>query len=181
MPRLIKYRREDPSASSLDWVEDAFVHVADDEPVGSDMHDLIVSFPRFQSDGAAWLAEGRKVGVRLKPDEPVELLADVLPHLAVIALEFPKFRDGRGYSAAALLRARYGYTGEIRAVGEVLRDQASCLVRCGFDAFEPSDGSTLDAWVRSAFRFRHVYQAAEDQRSPARKTFEHVEAPETSE
>jgi uncharacterized protein (DUF934 family) len=127
------------------------------------------------------LAERRKVGVRLNPDEPVEQLADVLPHLAVVALEFPKFRDGRGYSSAALLRDRYGYAGEIRAVGEVLRDQASCLIRCGFDAFELSDGSTLDAWARSAFRFRHVYQAAEDQRSPAGQTFGHVETPETSE
>jgi uncharacterized protein (DUF934 family) len=181
MPRLIKRRREDPSASSRDWIEDAFVHVADDEPIASDMHNLIVSLRRFQSDGTAWLSEGRKVGVRLKPDEPVEQLAGALPHLAVIALEFPTFRDGRGYSSAALLRARYGYTGEIRAVGEVLRDQAFCLIRCGFDAFEPSDGSTPDAWARSAFRFRHVYQAAEDQRSAARKIFVHAETPETSE
>jgi uncharacterized protein (DUF934 family) len=181
MRKLIKYRRADPSANSMDWGEDPFVHVADDQPLGSDTRDLIVSFRRFQSEGAAWLADRRKVGVRLKPDEPVEQLADVLPHLAVIALEFPTFRDGRGYSTAASLRDSYGYTGEIRAVGEVLRDQAFCLIRCGFDAFEPSDGSRLDAWARSAFRFRHVYQAAEDQRFPARKTFEHVEAPETSE
>jgi len=159
MSKLIKRRREDPAANALQWVEDAFLHIADDQPIGSDVRDLIVSFHRFQSDGAALLAEGRKLGVRLKPEEPVEQLADALSQLPVVVLEFPKFRDGRGYSSAVLLRDRYGYTGEIRAVGEVLRDQAAYLIRCGFDAFEPSDGSTLQDWSRYAFRSRHVYHA----------------------
>ena len=97
----------------------------------------------------------------------MEGLAYDLPRLSLVALTFPKFRDGRAYSAAALLRERYGFTGEVRAVGDVLREQAHFMVRCGFDAFEPSDGSTPEQWARSAFRFHHVYQAAADDRAPA--------------
>lgn len=160
MPRLIKLHREGPATCHLDWAEDPFVHLADDEQPDPDRGAVIISLVRFQSDGAGWLADGLRIGLRLKPDEPVEQLAQALPQLALVAVDFPKFRDGRGYSAAALLRDRYAYTGELRAVGEVRRDQATFLVRCGFDAFEPSDGSTPDIWARAAFRFRHVYQAA---------------------
>jgi uncharacterized protein (DUF934 family) len=105
--------------------------------------------------------------VRLEPDEAVEDLAGDLQRLALVALAFPKFRDGRPYSAAALLRERYGFKGEIRAVGEVLRDQADFMIRCGFDAYEPADGSTPEDWNRAEHRFRHVYQAAADDLSPA--------------
>ncbi|MGI8839217.1 MAG: DUF934 domain-containing protein, partial [Caulobacteraceae bacterium] len=83
------------------------------------------------------------------------------------ALEFSKFRDGRPYSAARLLRERLAYAGEVRAVGDVLVEQAGFLVRCGFDAFAPADGATAAQWTRAASRFRHVYQRAADQRAPA--------------
>ena len=163
MPKLIS--REGPTAFAE--AADTYRRLADDEEPAADARDLLVSFTRFQADGDRWLAEGRRVGVRLKPDEPVEGLAYDLPRLAVVALDFPKFRDGRPFSAAALLRERYGYTGEIRAVGEVLRDLAKDMVRCGFDAFEPSDGATPEQWAASALRFRHVYQSAPDRRPPA--------------
>ena len=139
----------------------------DEERLPLTLRDLLVSFARFQADGDRWLTEGRRVGVVLSPAEPVEGLAYDLPRIALVALDFPKFRDGRAFSAAALLRERYGYAGEIRAVGDVLRDLAKDMVRCGFDAFEPSDGSTPEQWAASAFRFRHVYQGAPDQRPPA--------------
>ena len=105
--------------------------------------------------------------MQLQPDEAVEGLAYDLPRLALVALTFPKFRDGRAYSAAALLRERYGFAGEVRAVGEVLREQAHFMVRCGFDAFQPSDGSTPEQWARTAFRYHHVYQVAADDRAAA--------------
>ena len=162
MPKLIS--REGPTAFTE--AVDTFAHLADDEAPAVE-GDLIVSFARFQADGDRWLAGGRRVGVRLKPDEAVEGLAYDLPRIAVVALDFPKFRDGRPLSAAALLRARYGYAGEIRAVGDVLRDLAKDMVRCGFDTFEPADGSTPEQWAASAFRFRHVYQSAADRRAPA--------------
>ena len=165
MPKLI--RRGPAGGPAFTEAADSFVRLTDDEEPGAEVGDLLVSFTRFQADGDRWLAEGRRVGVRLRPDEPVEGLAYDLPRLAVVALDFPKFRDGRAFSAAALLRERYGYTGEIRAVGEVLRDLAKDMVRCGFDAFEPMDGSTPEHWAASAFRFRHVYQSAPDRRPPA--------------
>ncbi|MEJ0067145.1 MAG: DUF934 domain-containing protein [Caulobacteraceae bacterium] len=104
--------------------------------------------------------------MRLEPGDAVEDLAYDLHRLPVIALSIPKYRDGRAYSAARLLRERYGYTGEIRAVGEVLREQAFQMVRCGFDAFEPADGSTPEQWAAAAHRYRHVYQRAADDRVP---------------
>jgi uncharacterized protein (DUF934 family) len=126
-----------------------------------------VSLARFQAEGDAWLSSGRKLGVRLQPDEAVEGLVYDLPRLSLVALVFPKFRDGRAYSSASLLRERYGFAGEVRAVGEVLREQAHFMARCGFDAFEPSDGSTAEEWAGSAFRFHHVYQNAADDRPAA--------------
>ena len=99
--------------------------------------------------------------------EAVEDLAYDLPRIAVVALAVPRFRDGRAFTSARLLRERYGYTGEIRAVGDVLRELARFMVRCGIDAFEPADGSTPEQWARAAHRYRHVYQRAADHQVPA--------------
>jgi uncharacterized protein (DUF934 family) len=168
MPKLIKLTRaEDGAAPTMAWADDSFAHIADDETPGANVGDVIVSFARFQAEGDALITQGRRLGVRLKSDEPVEGLAYDLPRLATIALEFPKFRDGRAFSSAALLRQRYGYAGEIRAVGDVLRDLAKDMVRVGFDAFEPADGSDPEQWAKSALRYRHVYQPSADGRAPA--------------
>ena len=145
--------------------EDPFTAVSDDWAIPQG--DVIISLTRFQAEGDRLLSEGRKVGVRLEADEEVEALAYDLPRLSVVALVFPKFGDGRAYSYAALLRERFNYQGEIRAVGDVLREQAGFMVRCGFDAFEPADGSTLDVWERAAHRFRHAYQRSVDGRPVA--------------
>jgi uncharacterized protein (DUF934 family) len=161
MQKLIKF--EDGKAA---WADDAFVSVPDEEPTPA-AGGVILSLQRFQAEGEALLGAGRPVGVRVKSDEQVEALAYDLPQLALVALEFPKFRDGRAYSSAVLLRERYGYTGEVRAVGEVLRAQLNYMLRCGFDAFEPSDGATPADIERAARLFRHVYQAAADDRPPA--------------
>lgn len=146
-------------------VEDPFTAVSDDWAIPRG--DVIISLNRFQAEGDRLLSEGRKVGVRLEADEEVEALAYDLPRLSVVALAFPKFGDGRAYSYAALLRERFKYQGEIRAVGDVLREQAGFMVRCGFDAFEPADGSTPEDWERAAHRFRHVYQRSTSGRTPA--------------
>lgn len=161
MPTYIKLTQD-----GLTTTEDPFTFVADDDqyiPPG----DVILSLARFQADGERLLSEGCAVGVRVTADETVESLAYDLPRLSVVALEFPKFRDGRQYSNARLLRERYGYEGEVRAVGDVLREQAQFMLRCGIDAFEPADGSTPEAWAHAAGRFRHVYQRAADERVPA--------------
>jgi uncharacterized protein (DUF934 family) len=146
-------------------VEDPFTTVDDDWAIPQG--DVIISLTRFQTEGDGLLSEGRKVGVRLEANEDVEALAYDLPRLSVVALVFPKFGDGRAYSYARLLRQRLGFKGEVRAVGDVLREQAGFMVRCGFDAFEPADGSTPEVWERAAHRFRHVYQRGVDERPPA--------------
>ena len=145
--------------------DDPFTAVSDDAEIPHG--DVIISLTRFQSDGERLLSEGRLVGVRLESDEEVEALAYDLPRLAVVSLAFPKFGDGRAYSYAKILRERYGFKGEVRAVGDVLREQAGFMVRCGFDAFEPADGSTLEQWERASHRFRHAYQRSLDGRTPA--------------
>jgi len=160
MPTLIRWQ---DGAAVL--AEDPYTSVPDDTDVPHG--DVIVSLARFQQDGERLLGEGRSVGVRVEASEAVEDLAYDLPRLAVVALVFPKYRQGQAYSSASLLRERFGFNGEVRAVGEVLREQARNMVRCGFDAFEPVDGSTPEDWAKAAGRFRHVYQRAADGRAPA--------------
>ena len=166
MPKLIKLVGA-PSDKHFgaEWAEDGFIHVADDDALPEG--DVILSLARFQAEGEILLSNSRRVGVRVEADQEVEALAYDLPRLALVALAFPKFRDGRQYSNARLLRERYGYKGEVRAVGDVLLDQGGFMVRCGADAFEPADGSTPEQWERVARRFRHVYQNAADGRMPA--------------
>jgi uncharacterized protein (DUF934 family) len=145
--------------------EDPFTRVGDDErtPPG----DVIVSLARLQAEGDWLESQCRTLGVQLTADEAPEALASRIDRLAVVALEFPKFRDGRAYSAARVLRERLGFSGELRAVGQVFVEQAFLMIRCGFDAFEPADGSGPEAWTKAAGRFRHVYQRAADGRTPA--------------
>jgi len=160
MPTRIKLQGE-----AFVLAEDPFTYVADDE--GLPPGDVIISLARFQTEGESLLSEGRAVGVRIEPAEEVEALAYDLPRLALVAVAFPKYRDGRGYSSARVLRQRLGFKGEIRAVGEVLREQAGFMTRCGVDAFEPADGSTPEQWAQAVRRHRHVYQRAADARVPA--------------
>jgi uncharacterized protein (DUF934 family) len=161
MPKLIKLNGETAA-----YADDAFTFVADEDEIPA-TGAVILPLARFQADGEALLAAGRKVGVRLEADQAVESLAQSLPRLSVVALAFPKYRDGRAFTSARLLRERFGYTGEVRAVGEVLRELANFMIRCGFDAFEPADGSTPEQWAATARRYRHVYQRAADNRAPA--------------
>lgn len=160
MPMYIKLR--DGVAA---WAEDAFTSVGDDEKLPRG--DVIISLERFKNEGDHLLVEGRSLGVRLEAGEAVEDLVYDLPRLSLVALVFPKFKDGRNYTSARLLRDRYDFKREVRAVGEVLREQAGHMVRCGIDAFEPFDGSTPEQWQAAAHRYRHVYQRDSDSRVPA--------------
>ena len=160
MPKLFKLRD-----GAIVAAEDPYTAVEDDQDMPRG--DVIVSLARFRREGE-WLLDGiRRVGVRLAPDEFPESLASELGRLCCIALVFPKFRDGRAYSAARVLRDRLKFEREVRAVGEVLIDQARYMVRCGFDAFNPADDSTPEQWTAAAHRFRHVYQRASDATEPA--------------
>jgi uncharacterized protein (DUF934 family) len=127
---------------------------------------VIVPLTIWRASREQLLARPDGVGVCLGPtDDPGEIAAD-LRHLKVIAIHFKTFNDGRGYSTARLLRERYGWRGELRAVGDVLRDQIFYLARCGFDAFELQDGQDVDAVIAAFHDFSERYQAAVDQPLP---------------
>lgn len=98
-------------------------------------------------------------------DEPAEIAED-LSRLGVIAVEFTSFTDGRGYSIGRLLRQRYGWRGELRAIGDVQRDQLFYLMRCGFDAFSLREGEDVDVALTAFHDFSERYQAAVDQPLP---------------
>ena len=119
-----------------------------------------------------WLSQKDKlhhrddIGVWLNSDDSIELLADDLSQLPLIAINFPSFMDGRGFSSARLLRERYHYTGEIRAIGYVLRDQLCYLKRCGFNAFVLQPDVDLTAALASLDDFTESYQASVEQQKP---------------
>ncbi|MCH8001763.1 MAG: DUF934 domain-containing protein [Proteobacteria bacterium] len=155
-----------PLIKDNELVPDPWVTLGDDEalPEGAP---AIVSFERWQSEREALLQRNAPLGIRLRSDQPPKLVLDDLDRFAVVALEFPKFGDGRAYSYARLLRERYGYRGELRAVGNVLRDQALFMLRCGFDAFELAEDSALEGWRESLAEISVFYQPTADGRSTA--------------
>ena len=133
----------------------------------SNCDDLIVPLQLWREHSRMLKARDGGLGVWLDADEEAEEIGEDVDQFQVIALNFPAFTDGRNYSNARLLRDRYGFKGELRAIGDVLRDQLFYMHRCGFDAFEPADGSTPEQWMAAAVRFRHVYQRGADDREPA--------------
>ncbi|MFO1310858.1 MAG: DUF934 domain-containing protein [Burkholderiales bacterium] len=140
-------------------VQDGFVVVREaagpfDLPDG----DVIVPLALWQSHREVLRARGR-VGVWLAPaDDPVALAGD-LDRLPVVAVDFPAFTDGRGYSHARSLRERHGYKGELRAIGDVQRDQLYYLAQVGFDAFAMADGRDADAALAGLRDFSDGYQS----------------------
>ena len=127
--------------------------------------DLIVPLAVWKARGAE-LAGRARLGLWLASHEGPEEIAADLPRFSVVAVDFPKFADGRGYSSAALLRTRYGYTGELRAIGDVLQDQLFYMKRVGFDAFQLRADKNIDAALKSLNDFSDAYQASTDQPLP---------------
>jgi uncharacterized protein (DUF934 family) len=115
---------------------------------------------------ACYLARALPLGVWLDGADDPASLADDLDRLALIAIRFPKFTDGRGYSSAALLRTRYGFRGELRAIGDVLRDQLFYLQRVGFDAFAVRADKDIHDAAKGLAEFSETYQASADQPLP---------------
>ncbi len=106
------------------------------------------------------------LGVWFASDERPEVLKDDIQKFTVIAVDFPKFSDGRGYSTAYNLRARLGYTGELRAIGDVLRDQLFYMQRVGFDTFAPRSDRDMQDVLKGLTDFTEVYQTSLDQKLP---------------
>lgn len=128
---------------------------------------VIVSLDQWKAHRDELLARGTPLGIRLHSDQAPELIAADLEHFEVVALEFPKFRDGRAYSYARLLRERYGFKGELRAVGEVLLEQLFFMLRTGFDAFEIESKDPLGDYRTALADFSVWYQPAADGRPTA--------------
>jgi len=145
---------------------DPWVAIADDASL-PEARSPIVSLARWQRERVALRARNGAIGVRLPNSAAVEEIAGDLDRLALVALEFPKFNDGRAFSQARLLRERYSYRGELRATGQVLRDQLLFMARCGFDAFEIAKGDPVESWQQALAAFTVFYQPTGDGRPPA--------------
>lgn len=145
-------------------IEDAVRHLTDDEAMTGTR--ITVSLARWKTDKETLLNTAGEVGVRLKGGDSIADIADDLPKLKRIVVEFTALADGRSFSLARLLRERYGYQGEIRALGDFIRDQMHFLARVGVNAFEPKEGTDLDKWLPSLADFSVNYQAAADNQEP---------------
>lgn len=126
---------------------------------------IIVPLTVWQAQRDA-LAGRAELGVWLAPDESAAAIKDDLQRFAVIAIDFPKFTDGRGYSIAYNLRKRLGWTGELRAIGDVLRDQLFQMARCGFDAYATRPDRSIHDAVKGLSVFSETYQATVDNPIP---------------
>ena len=149
MRRILK-RRE--------LVEDEWRYLGEDDASPA----LIVPFTEFRANVEKWRAHSGRVGVRLSPADAVEDLAPHIHHLSLIAAEFPSPGEGRGYTQGKLLRSRFQFKGELRAVGAgVKQDLLFILSRCGFGAFELAPGQKVEEALKALEQYSVAYQAAE--------------------
>ena len=156
MPRLID--RNGP-------IEDRWTAVGADDPLPADAVDVIVPLARWLDGHDALVARAGHIGVQLQPDDDPFALAGRLDGLSLVAVAFPKFTDGRGRSTARLLRdERIGWRGELRATGDVLRDQLFHLARLGFDTYALRDDQDVAVALTAFKDFSEVYQASTDRR-----------------
>jgi uncharacterized protein (DUF934 family) len=147
-------------------VEDRYVRVIDDAPI-PDGIPVIIPASRFIADAEDILRRDASTGVVWPNDRKIAQLAPYLDRLTLVVLTFPTFKDGRGYSQARLLRERHGFRGELRAAGQILRDQFLFLVRAGFDSFEVIKDADADAFEAALARYTVFYQHAGEGRPTA--------------
>lgn len=141
-------------------VDDTWVHYSGegDLPDG----DIIVTLKVWREMDLS----GRRVGLLLEPGEHPKEIVDDLDSFELIALNFPTFNDGRGYSHARILRQRFGYKKELRAVGDIMRDQMFYLRRCGFTAYEIKAGKDINDALKGFDDFSVTYQVSTDESQP---------------
>jgi uncharacterized protein (DUF934 family) len=158
MPRRLL---RDGAVDVDDWRHLAEIEAAPGAYSSSASDPVILPFERWLADRERWLSHRGRLGVVLAPADAVERLASELDRFALIGADFPTIGEGRGYTQARLLRERYGFNGELRAVGYVRRDQIFFMARCGFNSFELPDAEIDGA--RSAFAtFSAAYQSSND-------------------
>ncbi|MDE1461069.1 DUF934 domain-containing protein [Spartinivicinus poritis] len=159
MPKLIK--NQDIIDDNYQLLETA---PAADQPLPEG--NLLVPLTDWLENQQRYVNHQGSVGVWLDSHEEPELLAAQIQSLPVIAVNFPQFTDGRGYSIGRLLRERFGFLGELRAIGDVLRDQLFYMARCGFNAFAIRADRCIDDALNGLKDFSETYQAAVDQPQP---------------
>ena len=139
------------------FVADQWKQLADDQavPTGGS---IIVPLIRLLADAAAFEGFTGDLGVRVEPGQRIEQLEPWLPRVTLVTLDFPVFSDGRGFSTARLLRERYRFAGEIRAVGDVQIDRYQFMRQCGFDTFEIKPERTHEKWARAEIEMTLTYQ-----------------------
>ncbi|HMA71195.1 MAG TPA: DUF934 domain-containing protein [Xanthobacteraceae bacterium] len=143
--------------------EDRYIKILDDAPLPEDVP-VIVPAERFLADAEEILRCDTPVGIIWPNNRKVAELVPYLDRLALVVLVFPVFKDGRAYSQARLLRERYDFRGELRATGQILRDQFLFQVRAGFDTFEVTKASDVDAFAAALTRYSVFYQTAGERR-----------------
>ena len=142
-------------------IADPYVFVAEgDLPEGA----VLIPLARLQAEADTLDRRNAPIGVKVPNTTDVTALAPLLSRISLIALEFPKFRDGRAFSQARLLRERLGFSGELRATGNVLRDQLLLMARCGFDAFEVEKAEDAAHVAEAMSSYTIFYQPTGDGR-----------------
>lgn len=153
-------------ASGAPVTNDPWTYLLGDEDAIPDAGDVVVTLGRYLAEREALASRKGRLGVLIAPADKVEALAQDIRNFALIAVSFPAYRDGRGFTTARLLRERYGYEGELRAVGDVLPDLAFFMLRCGFDALALKSPDPVRDFKVAAGTFTYAYQAASDGRRP---------------
>jgi uncharacterized protein (DUF934 family) len=141
------------------WSDDAWAHLDDDAELPA-TGAITVSLKRFHAEREVLTARSAPIGLRLTPEDRAHHVGNIAKHFALIVVEMPVFRDGRAFSQARLLRERYGYTGEIRAVGHVLPDQALFLARCGVNTIEVKPQTRLGPFAEALNEYSVGYQGS---------------------
>lgn len=147
-------------------IEGRFVRVLDDAPLPDNVP-VLVPAARYLADSADFAGRTAPTGVIWPNSRTITELAPHLDKLALVALVFPTFKDGRAYSQARILRERYAFRGELRATGDILQDEFVFLVRAGFDTFEVKKDSDVAAFAGALKRYSVFYQPAADGRVSA--------------
>jgi len=171
MPRLLRRRElvED------DWVA---LGAAPGEALPADDAAVIVPFAKFRESPDTWRGRKGRLGIRLSPADKVEELAPELPRLSLVAIEFTGPGEGRGYTQAKLLRARYKFAGEVRAVGHVKQDLVYLMARVGIDAFELAPTEKPEEAIATLDRFKIAYTPGAPLPSLKRERF-HERSPQS--
>jgi len=144
-------------------VQDSWQHLEDSDPL-PDGGPVTLSWARWTAERDTIKRAPAELGVRIPNTVTTAEVGAEAAKFGLIAVHFPNFSDGRAFSQARVLRDRYGFTGEIRATGGVLRDQLLFMQRCGIDAFEMPDRALEENWLAAFDEFDVFYQPAEDNR-----------------